>query len=130
MKLMRSIRLALVLAGVLLSSSVFAQTTQTAQWDYIGPAPAVVATYTQTVSLNGVVVVTAPTCVAKPAPNPGTTCQVAIPALVTGPNILEVTAALNGQTRTIRMTGLSLSNGPTEPSGGRIAITVIINVGS
>lgn len=121
----RILLIALVVLFALVSQPYAQTTTNTIQWDYLNATPTQVATYTQTVTVNGTVQTTAPTCVASGV---NTQCQLAV-TLISGSNTINVSATLNGVTRGITLAGLNpATSGPKEPTNFRYNINVTINV--
>ena len=116
-----------LLVALLAAAPVAAQTTNTLAWDYDAP-PAEVATYTQTVVVDGTTVAGLPSCIARQGNPQHTTCQIAIPALAPGAHTISVTAARAGQTAEPRLTGLDPLDGPRSPQGPRVTVTVTITV--
>lgn len=121
-------RLMLALVALLvLPSPAPAQTTNTLAWDYT-VATTEVATYAQTVAVDGTVVSGTPTCAAKVGAPTQTTCQLAIPALSTGTHTLSVTAARGGVTAETRITGINPATAPQNPGNPRITVTVTVTI--
>ncbi len=104
-----------------------AQTTNTLAWDY-DVAPTEVATYTQTVAVDGANQTGTPTCAAQAGNAQRTTCQMTIPALAAGTHTIGVIAARNGMTAETRVTGLNPANGPRSPSSPRLTVTVVVTI--
>lgn len=103
----------------------FAQSTQTLQYDYLD-TPANVASYTQTIKVDGSLVTAAPTCAANPTS--GTTCSVSIPTLAAGTHTIDVTATKSGQSAETIVSGINPANGPKNASNIRINVTVTVTV--
>jgi hypothetical protein len=117
-----------LVACLVLPTVLAAQTpTATLRWDYAAPL-ADVTTYTQSVSIDGTVLATAPTCTAVNATS--STCSVAAPQLATGTHTVVVAATKNGITAETRITGIGATGGPAQPSNQRLVITVTVAIGS
>ena len=110
-------------AFVLISSTAFAQ-TRTLSYDYLTDLPAVVATYTQSVTLDGVSVSGTVACVALGTT--GTTCSIPVGVLTSGNHTIVVTVSLNGNTVQASKTGFNPADFPHTPGGLRIVITIVI----
>lgn len=96
--------------------------TPRAIWYYADTTPAVVATWTHTVTLNGVTVAGTPTCVAAGV---NTNCSLALPAIPAGNNTLSVSPTVNGVSSETTIT-FNMANGPKLPLNPSIKVTVVI----
>lgn len=115
-------RIALLLLSLALPSTGLAQATTKLGWDYLTVAPAVVATYTQTIKVDGVTRTEVPVCVASGA---DTTCTLTIPALASGAHSLSVLAVLNGVGNEAIVSNINPgAGGPKPPVNIRITMTV------
>lgn len=123
---------ALVFASLLLllAYPLEAQTATTSAlvWDYGAALPAEVATYTQTLTIDGVAVAGLPSCAAKTGSVTDTTCSMPIPALATGSHVISILAAKGGMTAELRVTGLNPANAPKASTGVRVVVTTTITV--
>jgi hypothetical protein len=120
-------RIAIAVLCLLVPAMVVAQApVNTLYWDYLAATPAVVATYTQTVSVDGGLVTTAPVCVARGVTD--TTCHVPLGALASGPHVVTVTALLNAVQQSATLNNLDLSLGPKPPTVPRVTVTVTITI--
>jgi hypothetical protein len=100
-----------------------AQTTMTLQYDILGATPAVVSTYTQNITVDGVAA-PAPACVAKGTTD--TTCNVTIPALSSGTHTVTVSETLNAMTAALTVTGVDPNKAPKSATNTRIVQTTTI----
>lgn len=120
-------RVLLCVCGVLMGSVVQAQTMNLLLWDY-DVVPTEVATYTQTIAVDGTAQSGTPTC-AVHATNPQrTTCQLTIPALATGTHVISITAARAGMTAETRIAGVNPANGPRNALSPRVQVTVVVSI--
>ena len=117
---MRTALLAACLA--VLPSLALAQGTTTIAWDYLKTPPATVATYAQSLSIDGVAAAGAPTCAASGV---NTTCRQTVPALAAGVRTIRVEATANGVTAGTTAT-INPASGPQPPSGLRIEVNVVV----
>lgn len=114
------------IAALLLGASqaVGQATSYKVLWDYQATTPAVVATYTQVLTINGIPVAGTPTCAASGA---NTTCEVTInsplPAVST---VYAITATLNGISASVSRTVNPSAGGPAQPGIPRIQVTVVV----
>jgi len=118
-----------LLALSLFSTPVYAHTTPVVHlaWDY-DTTLAEVQSYTQSITIDGNVLTTAPACVS--AGTTKVTCSVPVPALATGSHNVIVSATRNGVTTEARINGLNIENSaPKVPVGSRVVITVTVNIG-
>jgi len=123
-------KITFVLAVVLiigLSNSIKAQTTQSLLWDYNAVAPSEVSTYTQTITVDGTLMKTVPSCVAGNVAT-DTTCTLVIPTLTSGSHTISILAAKNGMTSELRVSGLDPNNAPRSPSNVHISIVINVNI--
>lgn len=115
-------------AFLIIAAPLEAQSANVLQWDYAAALPAEVATYTQTVTIDGVIVAPPITCVVRTGIATDTTCAVTIPVLATGSHVISVLAAKGGMTAELRVTGLNPANAPKSASGARIVVTVTVTI--
>jgi len=110
--------------GMLLIGGVAQAQSATFSYDYVTKTPAVVATYTQAITWDGVAVAGTPTCVALGTT--GTTCSITIPTVTAGNHTAVVNVSLDGNTVVASKTGFNPANLPGTPGSFRIVITVTI----
>jgi hypothetical protein len=113
----------LILAILAFAAPAVGQTTSTLLWDYPGVAPAVVATYQQAVTVDGVAVTGTPSCTGSATL---TICSLTVPG-GTGSKTYAVTATLNGVQRTT-MRAIDPGVGPVQPGNPRITVTVTVTL--
>jgi len=106
-------------------TALAAQTTMTLAYDFVNATPAVVATYTQVVTVDGVQT-PAPTCLAKGTTD--TTCTVTIPALSSGTHTVTVSETLNAMTAALTVTGIDPSKAPKSAINTRLVQTTTITI--
>ena len=118
-------RLLIIALLVSFANAATAQTTQTLAYDF-NDVPSVVAKYAQTITVDGTLVKTPPTCVALGTTS--TTCSVQIPTLASGSHTVSVLAVSGGMSAETRIVGLDPNNAPKNAVNVRIGIVVTINV--
>lgn len=116
----------LAVALFIIPSTVSAQTTNVLEWTYTNTTLTEVQTYTQSVTVNGVAVTTAPTCVTQGS---SVTCTVTIPALTTGTNSVFISATRGGMTAETRITGIDPNTAPKNANSPKAKIVITINIG-
>lgn len=114
-------------AFLLIAAPAAAQTpTTTLAWDYLSVTPAIVATYTQTVTVDGTAITATPVCAAAGA---NVTCTVPIGTLASGRHTVAVAALLNGVSATTSVNGIDpTGTAPKQPSSFRYQINVTVNI--
>jgi hypothetical protein len=120
-------RLILLLALCGLPVIAAAQSTTTIAWDHPN-APAVVATYTHAVLVDGVAQTGTTTCAASPGIPGQTTCRMIVPALASGAHTITIRATLGGNTAEGVLVGFNPSGGPSIPGNIRGTVTVTTTV--
>lgn len=127
---MKVFALVCALLMLLIAAPLHAQaaTTMTLIYDYGQALPAEVATYTQTLTIDGVAVAGLPNCAAKSGSATDTTCSIPIPPLATGSHVISILAAKGGSSSELRVTGLNPSNAPKSATGVRVVVTTTITV--
>jgi hypothetical protein len=116
-------RFLLATAFLFIGSLVQAQSA-TFSYDYLTKTPAVVATYAQSITWDGLAVAGTPTCVALGTT--GTTCSITIPTPTAGNHTAVINVSLDGNTVVASKTGFNPANLPGTPGSFRIVITVTI----
>jgi hypothetical protein len=102
-----------------------AQAATTAAYDVLGATPAVVATYQQVITVDGVLQTATPVC--GPKGTTDTTCSIVLNTpLGSGTHVISVAETLNNQTAELRITGLNPNNAPKSATNVRIISTTTI----
>lgn len=123
---MKLLKLSVLALFFLFPTSVFAQTTSTIAWTYLGSTLAEIQGYNQQLSINGAVV-TAPINCAATGSN--VNCTVTIAALPsTGTTTIRISATLGGVTKETSISGINPASTPKDPVGFRYVIQVNVNI--
>lgn len=117
---------ALFICALLYPALSYAQPTVTLAWEF-DKVPTEVATYQQSVLIDGTAVVATPTCVALGTTR--TSCSVPAPQLATGTHTVSIAAARNGITATTVITGIGAAGAPSNPTNPKLNIVITINIG-
>lgn len=121
---MRKVLIFLAILAIPILASAQAQQT-TLFWDYDGVMLAEVQTFQQSVTVDGTPVSAAPTCVAAGAK---TTCSVPVPQHTSGSRTYRIEATKNGVMRSTS-SAIDPSQGPAQPGGLRLTVSVVVQVG-
>lgn len=113
-----------LIAGLLVLAAALPARAQSSElrWDYLATTPAVVATYTHSVQVDGTVQAGQPTCVARGA---DTTCTMPIPSPGSTSHVYKVTTILSGNAIEAIL-NYNPANAPKPPANGRIVVIIII----
>lgn len=119
----------LTILAVLVPAIASAQApTYAVVWDYAATTVAEVASFTQSVTVDGTAVTALPACAAA-ANGTDVTCRVSVGALAAGRHTIAVSATHNNVTATTTIAGVDPSVGaPKSPVNFRYQINITVNV--
>lgn len=114
-------------------TTAFAQTATTVTakalgWKYLGATVADIATYTQTVVVNGTTVPTAPTCIAAPGSPADVYCEVPVANFTAANNTVSVTATKGMVSSQLITNGLTLGAVVKDPSSQTVTIKTTVTI--
>lgn len=123
-----------VFAMFLVGAPTFAATVNaqprpvTIEWDYLGAVPSVVSTWTQTITLDGTLITTPPTCRPRTGSATDTTCAITVPPLASGSHSIEIATASNFVTISTKVVGADFSRGPRGADNVRFILQLTITL--
>ncbi len=124
---MRVLKLTLLLVGVLVASAAPLAAQSRLDWEHAAPVADVNATYSHTVTIDGVAVnMSGTVCVLRSPTLTG--CSVVIPTLKPGPHTIVIGAIKGGVRSEISVTGFDPANAPTTPGNINLTLTVVVKV--